>query len=227
MTSVTGRLSTPNAARISSVVAGSPTVTPVAMPSWLALGQAEHPGQPGRAGDALLDDVAEVGAGDVLDDGSASTQWAEVAWYSYARARLPVEPPPAKAARRPSRRGPSGRSERGVGEAGRVQHHLLDGDDVLAVGAELRHVGDHRLLHVDERRRRSAPTRRRRRRPSCRRTRCSGCRAWRRRRSRRRPARRRGPGRPGTRGGARRPPRGGHGSGGRRPSRHRAACPRT
>ena len=82
-----------------------------------------------------------------------STQWADVAWYSYDVPGSQFSRHLAKASRRPCGVVHSGGPERRVGEAAGVQHHLLDGDDVLAVGAELGHVVDDPL-----RRRRPAPS---------------------------------------------------------------------
>ena len=68
VTSVTGSSRTPSAASSSSGVAGSPTATSSAMPSCWSSGCRAPRSRPGGRGDALLDDVAVVAAGDPLDD---------------------------------------------------------------------------------------------------------------------------------------------------------------
>ena len=99
---------------------------------------------------------------------SASTQCADVGWYSK---RVPGSQLQRHCANRASRRSRSSQSsgaERRAREARRVQHHLLDGDDVLAVRPELghelgdaaRHV-DRALAHQDPHRRRDDRLRRR------------------------------------------------------------------
>ena len=82
---------------------------------------------------------------------SASTQCAEVGWYSK---RVPGSQLHLHCAKRASRRSRSSQSSGANGaarEARGVQHHLLDRDVVLAVRAELGHdIGD-RPRHVDAR----------------------------------------------------------------------------
>ena len=68
---------------------------------------------------------------------SASTQWADDGWYSKRVPGSQFSRQRAKAAHRPSLVSPTRDEQRRVREAGRVEHHLLDGDDVLAVGGEL------------------------------------------------------------------------------------------
>ena len=80
---------------------------------------------------------------------SASTQCAEVGWYSYCEPTGQLRRHSANASRRPSwvshRGGPSGR----LREAGGVLEHVVEGDGVLAVRPELGDdVGD-RLLGRD------------------------------------------------------------------------------
>ena len=120
---------------------------------------------------------------------SASTQCADVGWYSN---RVPGSQLQRHAANRASRRVavvPLDGNERRVREARRVQQHLLDGDDVLAVRSELgnelgdsaRHV-ERALAHQDpycrprrrawSRRRSRSETRAARRRACARRRRC-------------------------------------------------------
>ena len=72
---------------------------------------------------------------------SASTQCADVGWYSKRVPGSQLHRHFENRARRRSRSSQSSGAERRAREPRRVQHHLLDGDRVLAVRREL---GDHR-----------------------------------------------------------------------------------
>ena len=83
---------------------------------------------------------------------SASTQCAEVGWYSKRDPGSQLHRHAAEACEPRVTVVPLQGNERRVREPGRVQHHLLDGDDVFAVRTELRDV-----LGDAVARRRSAP----------------------------------------------------------------------
>ena len=68
---------------------------------------------------------------------SASTQCAEVGWYSNWEPTSQLSRQSAKASRRPSWVDHRGGAERRAREAGGVLQHVVEGDGVLAVGAEL------------------------------------------------------------------------------------------
>ncbi len=114
----------------------------------LVLREAEDAGQPERTGDAALELVAEVAAGDPVDD-LAEDPVGGRRVVLVARPRLPVETPLGEPLHATFARPPLRRAERRVGEAGGVQHHLLDGDHVLAVRAELGDVVDDELGRID------------------------------------------------------------------------------
>jgi hypothetical protein len=111
--------------------------------------QTEGARDAGRTGHPGLHDVTEVLARDAFDQlGQHPVGRRGVVLEP--RARLPVEVP-AGERRTPTLARVAGRDEhRGVGEAGGVQHHLLQGDDVLAIGRELGDQLGHPLAGVEE-----------------------------------------------------------------------------
>jgi hypothetical protein len=112
------------------------------------VGDTEHARQTVRRGDALFDDIAEVCAGDAFDElGEHPMSRRRVVLVGAAG--LPVEPPAGKGLEPALARVPRRCPERGHGEARQVEHHLLDGDDVLAVRTELGDVVDDALRHVE------------------------------------------------------------------------------
>ena len=92
---------------------------------------------------------------------SASTQCAVVAWYSWLRAGFPVEPPLRERSEAAVARVPLRWTERRAREARRVQQHLFDGDDVLAVRAELGDVVGDTVVERDRALGEELPDRRR------------------------------------------------------------------
>ena len=68
---------------------------------------------------------------------SASTQCADVGWYSHLRTDRPVETPLRERLAASLVGVPLGGSHRSVREAGGVLEHVVEGDGVLAVRAEL------------------------------------------------------------------------------------------
>ena len=163
-------------------------------------------GSPSGRADALLDEVAEVDAAQPLDEvGEHPVRRRRVVLE--ARARLPLELPlrEARAAARGVGAVESG--HRRVREARGVQHHLLDGDRVLAVGRELGHVVGDRARHVEQAVADQQPHRRRDDRLRAREDAVPGVVASRRRTSRTRRARRRGRPRAGTTAASRSPRR--------------------
>ena len=123
---------------------------------------------------------------------SASTQWAETAVVFEAAPGLPLELPLTRTAASAHGRVGAFRQQARVREPARVQHHLLDGDDVFAVrrrtrGCSRRHAAARRAA-----RRRSGSTRPTRRSASSPRRSRTGPDRSRRRTSRTRRSRRRG-----------------------------------
>jgi hypothetical protein len=100
VTSVTGKDSTPNAALISSAVAGSPTVTILAMSPCSASGIPRTRGKP--AGPVTRSSTTSRKSAPVTFSMIAdSTQCADVAWYSYDVPGSQLSRHRAKASRRP------------------------------------------------------------------------------------------------------------------------------
>ena len=134
VTSPTGISRMPMAASSSSGVAGSPTSTRSAMPvcslgrrSEHEAGEAERLEHPVRRASVWSWPVTACTI-------SASTQCAEVGWYSYLRADRPVEAPLGERLAPALVGVPQRRAERRVREAGGVLEHVVEGDGVLAVG---------------------------------------------------------------------------------------------
>ena len=162
---------------------GSPSGTPVAMSSCSSSGMPSRRGRPSGSQtrrsttsrkSSPVTPFDELGEHPVRGD----------AVVLEARARLPFELPLGEALHARDGVGAFDGVHRRVREARRVQHHLLDGDDLLAVRRELGDVVRDRPRRRRAGRRRSASTPPTRRSASSPRTRRSACRSSRRRTSR-------------------------------------------
>jgi hypothetical protein len=111
--------------------------------------EAEHSWEAGRVGHAGLYDVAEVLTGDPLQElDQHPVSRGRVVLE--ARAGLPVQPPAFERGTASRTRVTRRDDHRRAREARRVEHHLLDGDDVLPVGAELGHQLNDPTRDVDQ-----------------------------------------------------------------------------